>query len=406
MHAASQKKWSRKKLFLFGLMVCTSLLLLAELISRLLFVPEIKANHSTVFIQGNTLQMDDSLLIFRNRPFYLDYQYRFQHNEQGMRSKPGNVWMPQKKPGDCWVFLFGGSSMEGMGSNKDGEWLDITGVTDYAYNETIAHYLQEALQEKMNNRKVTVFNAANTSFTIEQSYWRYQQLQSLYEMDWVVSLDGHNNPALLGKNQTVRTYIKEEWEQNPSKKFPLNVLIALTSRSVFVNKLKQLIFHERQQTRIRSNRNEDYPRKHYWLNKTVPTLQFREKDDSLTRAVDAFFRQICEFDSVLTSRKQKHLLLIQPHLIFRDTSAMDETEKAILSYYCNNHNDAAKNSFLRELRLRFPSIIDNSSRQIRLLTELDSLRTQVFVDYCHFTRPVNQEIAKLIAGYILSDSDP
>jgi hypothetical protein len=404
MQAASEKKWSRRKLFLFGLMVCASLLLLAELISRLLFVPQIKAYHSTVFIQGNTLQMDDSLLIFRNRPFYLDYQYRFQHNEQGMRSKPGDVWMPQKKPGDYWVFLFGGSSMEGMGSNKDGEWLDITGVTDYAYNETIAHYLQAALQEKMNNRKVTVFNAANTSFTIEQSYWRYQQLQSLYEMDWVVSLDGHNNPALLGKDQTVRTYIKKEWEQNPSKKFPLNILIPLTSRSVFVNKLKQIVFHGRQQTRLGNNKKEDYPRKHYWLNKTKPDLQFRAKDDSLTRAVDAFFWQICEFDSVLTSRKQKHLLLIQPHLIFRDTSAMNETEKAILSYYCNKHNDAAKNSFLRELRLRFPSII-NSSHRIRLLTELDSLRTQVFVDYCHFTRPLNQEIAKLIAGYILSDGD-
>ncbi len=362
--------------------------------------------HSSVYIQGNTIQMDDSALVFRNRPFYLDYDRRFQHNEKGMRSQPGDVWMPKKDSNDYWVFFFGASSLEGMGSNKDGEWLDITGVTDYRYNENIAFYLQQYLQEKMPGKKVRVFNAANTSYTIEQSYLRYLQLSGQYKMDWVVSMDGQNNPPVLSPGINVLDEVKKDWQQNPSRKFPINLVISLTSHSAFINAFKQFLFHNKQSARLTSNFKNNFPRREYWMKNNSPSLQFKKPDDSTGLAVELFYRQLLQFDSSLTARNQKHLLIVQPHLLFRDTATMNETEKALLNYYRFAYNNPSANTFLTQLREEFPKKVGSSNTSVQLLKQTDTLGSQVFVDYCHFTSTANRFIAQHIMQYILAESHP
>jgi hypothetical protein len=177
------RKWTKKKLLLFSLITIVLVLLALELVFRIVFAVEHRGYHTSVYVQGNTLQMSDSLLVFKNRPFYLDYYRRFQFNEEGMRSMPGDVFMPQKGPNDFWVFLLGGSTMEGIGSNKDGEWLDITGVMDYRPSETIAAHLQNILQSKMPGKNVRVFNAAMSGGATWQSMLRYRQLAAKYTMD-------------------------------------------------------------------------------------------------------------------------------------------------------------------------------------------------------------------------------
>lgn len=395
-------RWTRKKLFAFSFIVCVLILLLTELIFRILFWSEIKGYNSSVFIQGNTIQMEDSSLVFRNRPFYLDYYRRFQYNEAGMRSKPADVWMPKKDSSDYWIFLFGGSAMEGMGSNKDGEWLDISGVGDYPWNENIAFYLQQLLQEKMPGKKVRVFNAANTSYTIEQSYLRYLQLSSLYKMDWVISMDGQNNPPSLAADETVLDFVRKDWQQNPAHKFPMKWILPLTRHSAFVNKLKQTIFHVKQQNRTQKNIESNYPRLGFWLNATSPVLRFKRVDESTDRAVNSFYGQLIQFDSVLNARNQKHLLLVQPHLIFRDSLMMNNTEKALLHYYRHAYNDSAMNSYLLEIRTRLKAKIPNAdSSTIQLMDRFDHISQPVFVDYCHFTKEGNLLIAKNLMQYIL-----
>ena len=396
-----KNRWTRKKLFAYSLIVCLLILFLTELIFRILFWSEIKGYNSTIYIQGNTIQMEDSSLVFRNRPFYLDYYRRFQYNEEGMRSKPADVWMPKKTSKDFWVFLFGGSSMEGMGSNKDGEWLDITGVGDYPWNENIAYYLQQLLQEKMPDKKVTVFNAANTSYTIQQSYLRYLQLSSLYKMDWVISMDGQNNPPSLAKGETVLDFVKKDWQQNPIHKFPLKWILPLTSHSAFVNKLKQAIFHIKQNNRTKNNIASNYARAKFWFNSNSPALHFKGPDEGTDRAVNAFYDQLTEFDSLLSARNQKHLLLIQPHLIFRDELGMNNTEKALLHYYQQTYNDSTLNSYLFGIRKQFAMKISGDTSSIQLINQTDSMRHQVFVDYCHFTKEANIFIARNILQYIL-----
>lgn len=400
----TSSSWSKKKLIRYSLSVCVIILLLLELIFRVFFWTGMKKYHTSVFVQGNTLQMDDTLLVFRNRPFYLDYDHRFQNNEIGIRSKPGDVWMPKKDSNDYWVFLFGASAMEGMGSNKDGEWLDITGVTDYPFNENIAYYLQQLLQEKMPHKTVRVFNAANTSYTIEQSYLRYLQLAPVYKMDWVISMDGQNNPPTLPRGGNVLEKIKEEWLQNPSRKFPLNLIISLTSRSAFINSLKQYLFHLKQSARISANIKSNYPRREFWAKSSFSPLQFHKKDDGTERAVQSFYEQLAQFDSLLSSRNQKHLLLVQPHLIFRDTLLMNSTEKALLNYYRSAFNDSSVNSYLQQLRIEFNDRISLDNFSVQLLSQTDTLHDQVFVDYCHFTSSANRFIAYKIMQHILDDS--
>ena len=403
MHKTS---WSKRKLIFYSLLVGGIFLLVLESAFRIYSWLEMKNFHSSVYIQGNTIQMDDSVLVFRNRPFYLDYDRRFQHNEKGMRSQPGDVWMPKKDSNDYWVFLFGASSMEGMGSNKDGEWLDITGVTDYRYNENIAFYLQQYLQEKMPGKKVRVFNAANTSYTIEQSYLRYLQLAGQYKMDWVVSMDGQNNPPVLSPGINVLDEVKKDWQQNPSRRFPINLVISLTSHSAFINTFKQFLFHNKQSARLTTNAKNKFPRREYWMKNNSPSLQFKKPDDSTGLAVELFYRQLLHFDSTLTARNQKHLLLVQPHLIFRATLLMNETEKALLNYYRYAYNNPSTNTFLKQLREEFSNKIRSHHTSVQLLSQADTLRSQVFVDYCHFTITANQFIAHHIMQHIMAESRP
>lgn len=393
-----QPNWTKRKLFTYSVLVLALIFFMTELVFRLAARSHLKKHQTSVFVQGNTLQMDDSILIFRNRPYYLDYDHRFQNNEEGMRWQPADVRMPKKDSADFWVFLFGGSAMEGMGSNKDGEWLDITGVVDYAWNENIAFYVQQLLQEKMPHKRVRVFNAANTSYTIEQSYQRYLLLAEKYKMDWVISMDGQNNPPTLLPTETVMEYMRNDWQQHASKKFPLNTLIFLTRHSAFINSVKQSYFHIKQNRRLKTNATDSFPRRKFWADQSTPALVFKQPDAGVSRSVNLFYDQLRRFDSVLNVRQQKHLLLIQPHLIFRDTTQMDVTEKAVLNYYRQVHNNETVNSFLKHLRQQFQPM----GNDVRLVNAADSARFPVFVDYCHFTKPGNKMIAGLICNHILS----
>lgn len=119
--------FGRKRKLLFGLVAVFLLFLLLEIIARGVFYFRFNKLTTSLGIQGNSLQMNDSQLVFRNRPLYVDYHFKYQNNEEGFKSAPGETEMPVKGENEVWVFLFGASAMEGMGSNKDGEWLDITG---------------------------------------------------------------------------------------------------------------------------------------------------------------------------------------------------------------------------------------------------------------------------------------
>lgn len=376
------------------------MLLVLEIICRIAFAAEYKNYHTSLYIQGNTLQVSDSALVFRNRPFYLDYYKRHQFNEEGMRVPPRQVHMPQKKPNDYWVFLFGGSAMEGTGSNKDGEWLDIAGVIDYKPEETIAGFLEKKLQEKMPSKNVRVFNAANSGFALWQSMERYKQLAGKYQMDWVISMDGENEPAVLKSGQTVEDHIRERWNESPIFDFPLNVVIPLTSHSAFINQLKQFLFHYRFANRLRENEKNNYPSRKKWSERPWGAIRFAPPAPDSERALKAFYEELRQFDSLLTANGHPHRLYIQPHLAFRDTARMNVMEKALFNYYAASYNDSTHNTFKRTIY----NAANVLPPQARILSGLHDWDRQVFVDYCHFTLQANEHIAEIMANDILTSN--
>ena len=388
--------WTRKKLLLFSILVVGAVLLLIEGGFRVWFYFQTKGLHTTLYIQGSSLQMDDSTLLFRNRPFQLDFLQKFQHNEEGMRSAPGDVFMPEKKNNDYWVFLFGASAMEGMGSNKDGEWMDITGRTDYPWNETIAFYLENYLKENIKDRNVRVFNAANTSYTIEQSLKRYEILSAKYRIDYVVTMDGQNEPPLLEANETVFDYLRKDWANRPTKKLPLNWIIPLTQHSAFAYQIKQQSFHRRAEQRLKQNS----PRRQFWYEQPFAGFNFSDPDKRTEKAIDAYFNMLQTYRNVLENKGQQGLLLLQPHLIFRDSSRMNLTEKAVQHYYGTAYNDPATNSFLRLQRLGWEKIAATGDPYLANMNWADSTAIPVFTDYCHFTPEMNKQVAVFIGEKI------
>jgi hypothetical protein len=376
------------------------ILLVLEIISRIIFAIEYRNYHTSIYIQGSALHQSDDTLVFRNRPFYVDYYRQFQFNEEGMRMKAGDYSMQKKTPNDFWVFLFGGSAMEGAGSNKDGEWLDITGVTNHEPQQTIAGQLENILQQRMPGKKVRVFNAANSGYTLWQSMERYRQLASRYKMDWVISMDGENEPPQLQEGETVEAFTKARWEQSPLFRFPHSVIIPFTSHSAFVNSIKQKLFHWRLSARLNYNRENNFPARKRWLDSSAGVIKFALPDSGTARALRSFHHQLLAFDSLLTTRNQPHLLYIQPQIAFRDTALMSPTEKALLHYYIVKYNDPYNNTFKQMLFSHFGNEYPLPA-QVRKLTGLHNSRQEVFIDYCHFTAGTNRLIASLMADDIL-----
>jgi hypothetical protein len=342
--------------------------------------------------------MADESLVYRNRPYYLDQYKKNQFNEEGFKSLPGDIKMPVKSADDFWVFLFGASAMEGMGSNKDGEWLDITGITDYSYNESIVFLLQQQLQSMMPGRRVRVFCAANSGFSIYQSLVQYERLKKKYKIDWVVSMDGNNEPLMDNPNLSVRDYIINDWKDYPIFKFPLKYIIPVTKRSAAVNALKRFLFERRMNKRLSNAVENNFPARAKWVAMDSGQLVYDSKPEIVQRTVDSFFFYMKKFDAELTSDGIPHLLFVQPHLTMRDTAKMTLTEKALLHYYIFSRNRGDINSFIKKIEDEAEG--QSPTGAIHSLAFMHSNDFETFVDYCHFSQQAIRQLSVFFAERI------
>lgn len=388
----------RSRKLLFGLLVMLIFLLLLEVTGRVAFFFKFRNVDTSLSVQGNALQKDDAQLIFRNRPFYTDYGFGFQNNEEGFKSQPGDTKMPVKTAGDYWVFLFGASAMEGMGSNKDGAWLDITGVRDRSYETSIAFLLQQQLQKKMPEKRVRVFSAANSGFTVFQSQLQYQRLKTIYAMDFVISMDGVNEPLIENSSASVKELIQTNWDTAPVHHAPLRYIIPFTKNSALVYWMKQGLFEAKMNARLRKAREKDYPLRKEWLNQKGTTA-WADSDAAIPRStLDSFSHYLQAFDRQLTVDKIPHFLFIQPHLILKQPDLLTDTEKALLYYYqSSNTNNAYFNTYLKKMHNYADTV---SSKTIVSLGFMHNNRFETFVDYCHFSSQANQQLAGFFAEQI------
>jgi hypothetical protein len=396
--------WSKKKLLVFSMISVSIVLLVLEIIFRIAFFFEYRHLHTTVAIQGSPLQQFDTALIFKNSPFYVNYHKKFQNNEEGMKSAVGDEFIGEKQADDYWVLLTGGSAMEGMGSNRNGEWLDISGVDDHPYEETIAYHLQQMLQAKMPAKRVKVFNAASSSYTIYQSRQRYLELAEKIKPDWVISMDGVNDPVSLPEGETSPQWSMREWQSRPQFGYPLRLVIPLTSHSALVNYVKQKIFDIRETGRYEKALRAGFPERKKWAATGAPEIKYAETDAGIERGIDNFIFWINDYDSTLSARGTKHLLLIQPYMSFRDTTNLSTEERALNHYYRSEFADSAKHTFFRSIYAQFPAA-DSLHSNIVSMGSVHHWHGWVFVDYCHFTNEALKRISEEIYNYIVSDGN-
>jgi hypothetical protein len=401
MNQKRTANWSKKKLFLFAAIAVLIFLVILEIIFRVIFFIQYRDLHTSVFIQGSPLQISDSALVWKNTPFYVDYNRNYQVNEAGMKSKVGEEFIETKTTKDFWVLLTGGSAMEGVGSNRNGEWLDITGVDNHPWNETIAFYLQQFLQNKMPEKKVKVFNAAAVSYTIYQSYLRYLTLSKKMKFDWVISMDGVNDPPMLAANETTADYCSKDWNKHPQFHYPLKFIILLTRHSALINAIKQKLFYFKENYRLRKNRNNNFPKRSYWASKRIVPIKYAAISTDIKKAATTFRNRILEYDSTLNALQQNHLLLIQPQMCFRDTSVLSDTEKAVSNYYRTVYQDSIKQAYLAAVYDFF--LNDTLHKNIIPMNSVHYWPGWVFVDYCHFTKEAEKKIAAEISNYIVSN---
>ena len=394
-------QWSKKKLLKFSLFTIVVILLAAELLCRLFVFSHYRNLHTNNYIQGSPLQTADHSQVFINQPFYVDYHHKYQHNEWGMKSAPGDVFIPQKTPDDFWVLLTGASAMEGMGSNRNGEWLDITGIEDHAYNQNIAYYLQTMLQKSMPDKRVRVLNGATSAYTIYQSYQRYLLLSDKFQPDWVISMDGMNDPSELAPDQTTESYTREEWSGNPQFHAPLKYIIPLTRYSALINTIKQKLFHFKEDGRMVYNQKKDFPKRIQWLNTPAPPMKWAVKTRGIEKGIHCFSSWLIRYDSLLTARHQPHLLLLQPHMSMRDTANLQPIEMAVNHYYRVTFQDSVKHTYLKALYNQFAA--DSLHPHIVTMESVHHWPIWVFVDYCHFSDAATQKIAGEIFNYISSN---
>jgi hypothetical protein len=415
--ARRTQTWSRRKLLRFAAVTVALLLLLAEGLSRVVFLLKFRGLGTSVYVQGSPIQEVDSASVYNNRAFYVDFEKGFQYNELGMKSACGDYRMPVKADGDLWVLLLGASAMEGMGSNKDGAWFDMTNIADHPYNETIAYFLEERLRRVYPGKRVRVFNAAVSGFTLEQGIAKYKALAQRYDFDWVISMDGVNECDTLETEdlQAVRAYSRAYWASMPFRRFPLNWIVSITQHSAFFNLLKQSVYHMRLNRRMQRNRRRGFPERSLWAHVAPEALLSADGDERVRRSADFFIRWELAFAGELEREGKKYLLLAQPYLAFRDSTVLGAEELALNHYLRTAKNDGCRHAFLRAVyegidgtdSLRgfagLHGIGNSGNLNIRTMSGVNRWPGWVFVDYCHFTKAANERIAAELADYIATD---
>lgn len=404
MHDNSTRKWSKKKLLKFSFLSVLILLLLSEAASRVFFYFKFRGMHTSIQIQGSPLQEADSSAVYNNRPFYVDFEKKFQYNEKGMKSMCGNYRMPERKGNELWILLLGGSAMEGMGSNKDGKWFDMTNIADHPYSENIALYLQNILQQKLPSRNVRVFNAAVSGYTLSQGFSKYKELARDYNFDWIISMDGVNECDTLDGDgeENEKEYSRKYWATFPFQASPLKYIIPITQHSALFSLLKQELYYLRLGMRMKKNEAKGFPERKAWADQVTVPLSFVENDKRVAMSSSAFLKEISAFETRLKQDGKKYLFLAQPYLAFRDSSQLTSEERALNNYLRKVEYDKYKLTFLRKVYDTI-DVISKSDVHIQNMTGPLKWPGWTFVDYCHFTRGANEKIAYELANFIISD---
>lgn len=193
----------------FGLCVCAALLLFAELVSWV--VLELRFGGRP----HDPLAQDISgYRVFKQTD---DYSFRVlisARDGEALRSDPygligSRAHSLDKPPGTLRVIVTGGSALAGAGQTPGlgYEAIHVYPGGIYAWSSSIAGRLEAHLGAALPQRRVEVINAGYNQKCLHQSLLHYLEVLSRFEPDYVVSMDGYNDLALMVEDDPY-----EAWE--------------------------------------------------------------------------------------------------------------------------------------------------------------------------------------------------
>ncbi len=376
------------------------LLVVIELACRMFVWNRFHGYQTNFHIQANSRWQDDQNLVWRNRPYYLEYDRSCQYNSIGMRCAAGEVDMPHKQLQEFRVFLLGGSAMAGVGSSRKGDWLKLTGVSGHGISQSIDGHLEAILQKAMPERTVKVFNSAVSGYTLPQSHLLAEQLMR-WKPDFVISMDGVNEPVRLKEDESVLGKIRNRWRGHAVNNFPLNLARVLMRNSAFAYVVGEYTFFRTNMIMSHTDMAQDQETIDYWLKKNVDRRSSPSPNSDQKTAINAFVSQLKDYHYLLNENGIPHLLLIQPYLAESSADMMVDRERAVYHYFLSQENPELT-TFISGVQASVKSDLNH----LRCIKNAKSYLDQGewnFLDHCHLTSQANSDIARGMAEYILGN---
>lgn len=328
----------------------------------------------------------------RPTPNYVDTRGIY-HNSQGFR-RIGNVDLP--KPAATYrIFIMGGSTGYGIGS------LAAFGKEKYPLlrnDETIDHYLERFLNERVTTKHFEVINAAITSHQSHHHLIYLNQTILKYQPDMVIFVDGFNDyyPYEKGYDQFAQYAYQERvhyfmseptfrtWASYSGwwwfRKSHFVYLSAKTIRPLWI-----------------MAQSTGGKRVHIDIDDALKNLKINAKNN--------FLQMVKRNAMILRKEGVVPVFTLQPEIFFEQEKRFSPLETKIFEWLSTQWQDnlvefkrAAKPLVTEWLR----EVTDESNAMyIDLTDSFGGMEEDVYTDYCHLTSSGNRRLAEVIGARIL-----
>lgn len=321
------------------------------------------------------------------------------HNAQGFRRDRDTS--REKSPDTYRIFVMGGSTAYGLHS------LSAAGKEKYSVirnDETIDHYLEQFLADRINDKKIEVINAAITSHYSHHHLIYLNQKILKFNPDMIVFIDGFNDyfPYDRGYDQFLSYAYQERahlFMGEPSFR-ALSGYVGwwLFRKSHFVHLAGKTL-----RPVILGVLHADRERAHIHVEEALQNLEVNAKNN--------YLKMVERNTLVLKHEGVTPVFVLQPEIVFEQSKEFTEMEKLIFEEL-DNHWQVNfveyKNRALPMVTGFLKEATDRVGATYFDMTDIyGGLNEDAYTDYCHLTPHGNRRLAEVlgerIVPMILSD---
>jgi hypothetical protein len=316
------------------------------------------------------------------------------HNAQGFRRDENTS--REKANGTYRIFVMGGSTAYGLGA------LTKTGRQKYPViknDETIDHYLEGFLKDRISQKRVEVINAAITSHFSHHHLIYLNQTVLKYHPDMVIFIDGFNDYYPSSKDfDQFRDYPYRKWSHLYLDEPTMKAWTAYTGWWLFrkshfvhlVGKMLHPIWLDIQQIGAQQNR-----------------IDVDEALSNLSVNADLNFGKMIERNAlILRHEGVVPVFTLQPEIEFRQKKTFTEIERNIMQELADHWQEnfvEFKNQARTIVHDKMVQATQKTGAFFFDLTDIfGDLEGDIYTDHCHLTPIGNKRVAEYLGERVLS----